>query len=178
MVIRGSASATALRTAPLVAVVLLMAWFQGADAGGSLTWWGYVCLGLAGFIAAPAVASLLWPPTLVIGTDALVCRWWWSTTAVPWTDIEAFRVIPAGDQLSRRTPHILPWNVAIAGVGTQAKIGFDYRKGVALSPARDRARSTSQAVNRCDWAVPNFWNLPATELVRRLNEHLAVGRER
>jgi len=177
LVIRASASATALRAAPLAGLVLLMAWFQGTNTEGVFTWWGYICLGLAALIAAPAAANLFWPPMLLLGSDALVCRWWWTTTTVPWTDIEAFRVISPSEQLSRRVPHFLPWNAAISRVGTRAKIGFDYRKGVTLSPAQQRAMWSSQSVNLCDWAVPNLWSVPATELVRRLNDHLASERK-
>ena len=113
MTIRGSARATAVRIAPLVAVVLVMAWLQGIDSAGRLTWWGYVCLGLAGALAVPALANLFWPPTLLLQADAVVCRWWWSTTTIKWTDIQTFRVVSPKDQLSRRIPHVLPWNVAI-----------------------------------------------------------------
>ena len=176
MVIRGSASATALRALPLIAVALLITWVQGTDSQGALTLWGYALLGLTVAIAALTGANLLWRPTLVFKADALVCRWWWSTTAIPWSDVEAFRVIPARDQLSRRTLHFLPWNIAIARAGAQTKIGLDYRKGVSLSPARERTRMGSQAVNLCDWAVPNFWNIPPAELVGRLNEQVAQRR--
>ena len=152
--IRGSARATALRVAPLMALVLLMALLQGLDGQGHPTLWGYVCLGMAGAMLIPIVFNLFWPPTLELRHDAFVCRWLWSTTMIPWESIQTL-------------------NVAISRAGTRSRIGLDYRSDASLTPAQQRARGAAQTVNLCDWAIPNLWDASTPDMVRRLNDELA-----